>query len=49
MKGTERQAGTWLVWVSVALTAAYCAVHVGMLLRSFYAWGGILHALVFAR
>ncbi len=36
-------------WLCAVLAAAYFAVHLGMLGRSFVEWGGILTALVFGR
>ena len=49
MKPPTEEVSRWLVWASVSLTVAYVAIHLGMLYDSFYLWGGLLHALIFAQ
>ena len=46
MKDNEEPVGDGVVWVAVALTAAYVMVHVPMLYRSVLLWGGLLRAAV---
>ena len=45
MEGNERIGGG-VVWVAVALTATYIAIHLPMLYRSLIEWGRLLATLV---